>query len=195
MKILHTTTPHYIRCIKPNPDCKPLTFKKEEVCAARTALSQRYNDKLTRQHEFWWVFAVCCQVITQLEACGIVETIHISAAGFPIRSHVFPVFPLNVYSLFLFRFVILKWIISVFYRIPFKAFLQRYGLVAKYSHVEAGSQRVGKCSLMCLTWRFYVLLFRSARLLSSSIINPFISNLILSSLLFLGHLVYKNRTF
>ncbi|TTG47511.1 Unconventional myosin-XIX [Bagarius yarrelli] len=54
MKILHSTNPHYTRCIKPNPDCKPLTFKKEEV-------------------------------ITQLEACGIVETIHISAAGFPIR--------------------------------------------------------------------------------------------------------------
>ncbi|KAG7314737.1 hypothetical protein KOW79_022040 [Hemibagrus wyckioides] len=54
MKILHSTTPHYTRCIKPNPDCKPLTFQKEEV-------------------------------ITQLEACGIVETIHISAAGFPIR--------------------------------------------------------------------------------------------------------------
>uniref|UniRef100_A0AAR2KPY6 Myosin motor domain-containing protein n=1 Tax=Pygocentrus nattereri TaxID=42514 RepID=A0AAR2KPY6_PYGNA len=48
MKILHGTTPHYTRCIKPNPDCRPLTFKKEEV-------------------------------ITQLEACGIVETIHISA--------------------------------------------------------------------------------------------------------------------
>ncbi|KAJ7997386.1 hypothetical protein DPEC_G00228450 [Dallia pectoralis] len=54
MKILHSTTPHYIRCIKPNAECRPLTFKKEEV-------------------------------ILQLEACGIVETIHISAAGFPIR--------------------------------------------------------------------------------------------------------------
>uniref|UniRef100_A0AAX7T0M1 Myosin motor domain-containing protein n=1 Tax=Astatotilapia calliptera TaxID=8154 RepID=A0AAX7T0M1_ASTCA len=31
MKILHFTTPHYTRCIKPNPECKPLTFKKEEV--------------------------------------------------------------------------------------------------------------------------------------------------------------------
>lgn len=54
MKILHSTTPHYTRCIKPNSDCRPLTFKKEEV-------------------------------VMQLEACGIVETIHISAAGFPIR--------------------------------------------------------------------------------------------------------------
>lgn len=54
MKILHSTTPHYTRCIKPNPDCRPLTFQKEEV-------------------------------IAQLEACGIVETINISAAGFPIR--------------------------------------------------------------------------------------------------------------
>ncbi|KAM6970450.1 unconventional myosin-XIX [Aplochiton taeniatus] len=54
MKILHSTTPHYTRCIKPNTDCRPMTFRKEEV-------------------------------IMQLEACGIVETIHISAAGFPIR--------------------------------------------------------------------------------------------------------------
>ncbi|XP_054899791.1 unconventional myosin-XIX [Poeciliopsis prolifica] len=54
MKLLLTTTPHYTRCIKPNSDCKPLTFQNREV-------------------------------ILQLEACGIVETIHISAAGFPIR--------------------------------------------------------------------------------------------------------------
>uniref|UniRef100_A0A3B5LHJ4 Myosin XIX n=1 Tax=Xiphophorus couchianus TaxID=32473 RepID=A0A3B5LHJ4_9TELE len=54
MKLLLTTAPHYTRCIKPNSDCRPLTFKNREV-------------------------------ILQLEACGIVETIHISAAGFPIR--------------------------------------------------------------------------------------------------------------
>ncbi|XP_071316432.1 unconventional myosin-XIX [Trachinotus anak] len=77
MRILHTTTPHYTRCIKPNPDCKPLTFRKEEV-------------------------------IMQLEACGIVETIHISAAGFPIR-------------------------------IPFRGFLQRYGLIGKYSKFKSES--------------------------------------------------------
>ncbi|XP_029028743.1 unconventional myosin-XIX isoform X2 [Betta splendens] len=81
MRILHSTTPHYTRCIKPNPDCKPLTFTKEEV-------------------------------IVQLEACGIVETIHISAAGFPIR-------------------------------IPFKSFMQRYGLITKYSRFKSEGVCVG----------------------------------------------------
>eukprot|EP00066_Takifugu_rubripes_P020053 XP_011609319.1 PREDICTED: unconventional myosin-XIX [Takifugu rubripes] len=76
MKILHSTTPHYTRCIKPNPDCQPMTFQEE-------------------------------QVTSQLRACGIVETIHISAAGFPIR-------------------------------IPFKDFLQRYGIIGKHSGSKSG---------------------------------------------------------
>ncbi|KAL8199148.1 UNVERIFIED_CONTAM: hypothetical protein K2H54_035503, partial [Gekko kuhli] len=54
MEILNSTTPHYIRCIKPNADCLAAIFRKDEV-------------------------------LCQLEACGIVETINISAAGFPIR--------------------------------------------------------------------------------------------------------------
>ncbi|XP_034149324.1 unconventional myosin-XIX isoform X2 [Esox lucius] len=81
MKILHSTTPHYTRCIKPNPECRPLTFRKEEV-------------------------------ILQLEACGIVETIHISAAGFPIR-------------------------------IPYRSFLQRYGLLSSLTAVAQGADGNG----------------------------------------------------
>ncbi|NXH12919.1 MYO19 protein, partial [Bucco capensis] len=54
MQILNSTTPHYIRCIKPNADCKARTFQTEEV-------------------------------LRQLQACGIVEAISISAAGFPVR--------------------------------------------------------------------------------------------------------------
>lgn len=54
LQVLHKTTPHYIRCIKPNSQSQPQTFLQEEV-------------------------------LNQLEACGLVETIHISAAGFPIR--------------------------------------------------------------------------------------------------------------
>ncbi|ELK01757.1 Myosin-XIX [Pteropus alecto] len=54
LQVLHGTTPHYIRCIKPNSQGQAQTFLLEEV-------------------------------LSQLEACGLVETIHISAAGFPIR--------------------------------------------------------------------------------------------------------------
>uniref|UniRef100_A0A2K6TH59 Unconventional myosin-XIX n=1 Tax=Saimiri boliviensis boliviensis TaxID=39432 RepID=A0A2K6TH59_SAIBB len=54
LQVLHSTTPHYIRCIKPNSQGRAQTFVQEEV-------------------------------LSQLEACGLVETIHISAAGFPIR--------------------------------------------------------------------------------------------------------------
>uniref|UniRef100_A0A8D2N609 Unconventional myosin-XIX n=1 Tax=Zonotrichia albicollis TaxID=44394 RepID=A0A8D2N609_ZONAL len=54
MEILGRTTPHYIRCIKPNADCRAMTFRREEV-------------------------------LSQLQACGIVEAITISAAGFPQR--------------------------------------------------------------------------------------------------------------
>ncbi|NXO82212.1 MYO19 protein, partial [Sitta europaea] len=54
MEILGRTTPHYIRCIKPNADCQARAFRREEV-------------------------------LRQLQACGIVEAITISAAGFPIR--------------------------------------------------------------------------------------------------------------
>nr|XP_020847452.1 unconventional myosin-XIX isoform X2 [Phascolarctos cinereus] len=54
MQVLHSTTPHYIRCIKPNSHGHAQRFRAKEV-------------------------------LSQLEACGIVETVHISAAGFPIR--------------------------------------------------------------------------------------------------------------
>jgi len=51
---LNSTTPHYIRCIKPNDEKIPFKF-----CAARS--------------------------VEQLRACGILETIRISASGYPSR--------------------------------------------------------------------------------------------------------------
>uniref|UniRef100_A0A8C2U5Z5 Myosin XIX n=1 Tax=Coturnix japonica TaxID=93934 RepID=A0A8C2U5Z5_COTJA len=36
MQILNSTKPHYIRCIKPNADCKAMTFRKEEVTSPKT---------------------------------------------------------------------------------------------------------------------------------------------------------------
>ncbi|XP_029431749.1 unconventional myosin-Va isoform X2 [Rhinatrema bivittatum] len=54
METLNATTPHYVRCIKPNDFKLPFTFD------ARRA-------------------------VQQLRACGVLETIRISAAGFPSR--------------------------------------------------------------------------------------------------------------
>uniref|UniRef100_A0A663NDQ8 Myosin VB n=1 Tax=Athene cunicularia TaxID=194338 RepID=A0A663NDQ8_ATHCN len=54
METLNTTTPHYVRCIKPNDE----------------KLSFKFDPK---------------RVVQQLRACGVLETIRISAAGFPSR--------------------------------------------------------------------------------------------------------------
>uniref|UniRef100_A0A8C6JMX3 Uncharacterized protein n=1 Tax=Melopsittacus undulatus TaxID=13146 RepID=A0A8C6JMX3_MELUD len=54
METLNATTPHYVRCIKPNDE----------------KLSFKFDSK---------------RVVQQLRACGVLETIRISAAGFPSR--------------------------------------------------------------------------------------------------------------
>lgn len=51
---LHSTTPHYIRCIKPNEE----------------------------KSSFVWEAS---KIVQQLRACGVLETVRISAAGFPSR--------------------------------------------------------------------------------------------------------------
>ncbi|XP_056428305.1 unconventional myosin-Va-like [Hyla sarda] len=54
METLNATTPHYVRCIKPNDVKYPFTFDSKRA-------------------------------VQQLRACGVLETIRISAAGFPSR--------------------------------------------------------------------------------------------------------------
>ncbi|XP_075064119.1 unconventional myosin-Va isoform X9 [Mixophyes fleayi] len=54
MDTLNATTPHYVRCIKPNDFKYPFTFDSKRA-------------------------------VQQLRACGVLETIRISAAGFPSR--------------------------------------------------------------------------------------------------------------
>jgi len=54
METLFSTTPHYVRCIKPNDFKLPFTFEPKRA-------------------------------IQQLRACGVLETIRISAAGYPSR--------------------------------------------------------------------------------------------------------------
>ncbi|KGL95677.1 Unconventional myosin-Vb, partial [Charadrius vociferus] len=54
MEMLGSTTPHYIRCIKPNDGKKPFVFDSRRA-------------------------------VEQLRACGVLETIRISASGYPSR--------------------------------------------------------------------------------------------------------------
>ncbi|XP_071497949.1 unconventional myosin-Va-like, partial [Diadema antillarum] len=54
MMKLNSTTPHYVRCIKPNDYKLPFTFEPKRA-------------------------------VEQLRACGVLETIRISAAGYPSR--------------------------------------------------------------------------------------------------------------
>ncbi|XP_050443210.1 unconventional myosin-Va isoform X2 [Adelges cooleyi] len=54
MTTLNDTTPHYIRCVKPNDEKLPFVFDHQRA-------------------------------VDQLRACGVLETIRISAAGFPSR--------------------------------------------------------------------------------------------------------------
>ncbi|XP_064089010.1 unconventional myosin-Va-like isoform X3 [Macrobrachium nipponense] len=54
MTTLNSTTPHYVRCIKPNDDKMAFTFDPTRA-------------------------------IQQLRACGVLETVRISAAGYPSR--------------------------------------------------------------------------------------------------------------
>uniref|UniRef100_A0A4W3J2W7 Myosin VB n=1 Tax=Callorhinchus milii TaxID=7868 RepID=A0A4W3J2W7_CALMI len=54
METLNATTPHYVRCIKPNDEKLPFSFDAKRA-------------------------------VQQLRACGVLETIRISAAGFPSR--------------------------------------------------------------------------------------------------------------
>lgn len=54
MTTLNDTTPHYIRCVKPNDSKLPFVFDHQRA-------------------------------VDQLRACGVLETIRISAAGFPSR--------------------------------------------------------------------------------------------------------------
>ncbi|KTF90098.1 hypothetical protein cypCar_00047534, partial [Cyprinus carpio] len=54
METLNATTPHYVRCIKPNEEKLPFEYDSKRV-------------------------------VQQLRACGVLETIHISAQSYPSR--------------------------------------------------------------------------------------------------------------
>ncbi|KAB1265778.1 Unconventional myosin-XIX [Camelus dromedarius] len=83
LQVLQATTPHYIRCIKPNSQGRAQALHREEV--TRWARAASGGPSQPRPRRGAQPVSPPLQVLNQLEACGLVETIHISAAGFPIR--------------------------------------------------------------------------------------------------------------
>ena len=77
MDTLFSTNPHYIRCIKPNDLKQPFSYVTIHVH------EENLNDvslQLFCIHSFDPKRAV-----QQLRACGVLETVRISAAGYPSR--------------------------------------------------------------------------------------------------------------
>lgn len=81
METLNATTPHYVRCIKPNDEKLPFEWVVDcvsswpPVCLCPAwqlcwRCSVRYDSK---------------RVVQQLRACGVLETIRISAQSYPSR--------------------------------------------------------------------------------------------------------------
>lgn len=70
MKTLNNTTPHYIRCIKPNDSKLPFTWVLYAFIEVLHICLYRFDPK---------------RAVQQLRACGVLETIRISAAGYPSR--------------------------------------------------------------------------------------------------------------
>lgn len=71
MEVLNRTTPHYVRCIKPNDEKMAFQFDPKRA-------------------------------IQQLRACGVLETIRISAAGYPSR-YTFREFPIKLVIISIWR--------------------------------------------------------------------------------------------
>ena len=68
METLNSTEPHYVRCIKPNDAKEAFRFEPKYVCS-----SSGFSLSLFRR------------VVQQLRACCVLETVRISAAGYPSR--------------------------------------------------------------------------------------------------------------
>lgn len=85
----------------------------------------------------------------------------------------------------------------LFYRIAFKAFIQRYGLIAKQSTSESRTHCAGKCCLVLRANLDKSDLFFFGLMVSSFLSIAHFINSTHNSLLLLGHfhLVYKNKTF
>ena len=104
MATLNATTPHYIRCIKPNDSKEAFVYNPQRA-------------------------------VQQLRACGVLETIRISAAGFPSRYtfHRQKYIRFGLNSVIRGKILLFDFLILVFFpsRILYTDFHSRYKVLCK----------------------------------------------------------------
>jgi myosin-5 len=85
MDSMNVTSPHYVRCIKPNDTKMP--FEMENGYAADIFILLLYLECLfyAQSIVIYYSDNRVRRAIQQLRACGVLETIRISAAGYPSR--------------------------------------------------------------------------------------------------------------
>jgi len=90
MVVIRSTQLHFIRCIKPNEQKAAFVFEPVQVLqqvrrasSARSSPTLALTTRLTNNAQGRAAFYGCCP---QLRACGVLETIKISAAGYPART-------------------------------------------------------------------------------------------------------------
>ncbi|XP_072043255.1 unconventional myosin-XIX-like [Amphiura filiformis] len=94
MSTLNQTIPHYIRCIKPNTTSQPDVLDSQYIVSHHSLDSLMSTLNQTIPHYIRCIKPNTTSqpdvldsqyIVSQLRACGVLETIQISAAGFPTK--------------------------------------------------------------------------------------------------------------